>query len=103
MWITCQIEKRDMRGAKRGDCAACPAARATNRIISPKFFAEVFWDGTIRICNRKDGEKAHEATPVPAVRRFVHAYDSSEPGKPPKPISFRVNIPKSFLREGVAA
>lgn len=39
MWIDCQIESRDMRGAKRRLCENCPGARCLNRLLDPKYKA----------------------------------------------------------------
>jgi hypothetical protein len=112
MWITCQIESRDMRGAKRNKCSRCPASKCLNRHLDSKWLAYILVQYEIglkiaildeKVLKADNGFTLGDAAwviPVPlALAKWINAYDVSEPGRPPKPVAFKVNIPKRFLRK----
>ena len=118
MWIEVTIERCDVRGAKRGWCSNCPAARCLNRHLDPMWRAFVVFTGWIKnemeisvIGTSKlteDGGFDIKDTEIllkaPAdLAEYVIKYDKSKTGRPPKPITFKINIPKKYLRKEVAA
>jgi hypothetical protein len=97
MWVDVEIEKRDFRGAKRSHCYECPGARAINRKLCRKFRVRVYNGVRIYAVDPMDG--THHDIPIPRkLLRFMLEYDLSPPGSLPDPVSFRLNIPKRFLR-----
>jgi hypothetical protein len=117
VWIDATIESRDVRGAKRKACRACPAARCLMRHLDPQWAVFVkfinYYGGPCDIYVthvddiNEDGDCMLDdvAAIIPApnnLRHWIETYDNSKPGRPPKPIEFKVNIPKKYLKKEVA-
>ena len=114
MWVDANIEKCDVKGAKRGSCHKCPGARAVTRLLGDEWIASLHHidgdpiltilprdtdEADIEGCCLFPGTDAFEIAAPKNLADYARAYDKSKPGKLPEPVAVRLNIPKRFLKD----
>ncbi len=94
MYITIKVTKRDIAYGARDNCDRCPVARAIKRAVRVNDI-EIF----PLTLNLYDRDCSYATLAIPKVAStFIESFDGGAIRRHLKPFSFRLNVPKRFLR-----